>query len=370
MSKTRKSKCFIPTTLAEVSTEWLTEIMSREHPKVEVIAAQVGDFFGHKQNKARVKVKYNDAGRKAKLPTSLVVKGGFKGKSDTGPASGLDIGLELELLAYAELVPHLKVNTPRCFGVSFDAKNYNGAMVLQDLAPTGATFLNDTLCLSYPQAAAFLDAMARYHAQWLGGPEMEKGGKFGPESAVGQRGDRLHHEYIDHLVRPEYWDTFVALPRGSSLPRALQDAGRVAAAQAKMIELHGACAKTIVHGDEHMGNVYLDAKGRPGFLDWCSRREPWVVSFTYFLMSTVDALDRRQWERPLLQYYLERLTHFGAHAPGFDEAWFMYRCTLVFPFLTWFNNSAKWQPESINTRHTMRAALAMLDHDTFGLLGV
>ena len=64
------------------------------------------------------------------------------------------------------------------------------------------------------------------------------------------------------------------------------------------------------------------------------------------------------------------LARYGGGAPSFDEAWYLYRCTAVFPFLTWFNNSAKWQPESVNTRNTMRAALAMIDHDTFGLLGV
>lgn len=137
-----------------------------------------------------------------------------------------------------------------------------------------------------------------------------------------------------------------------------------------MILMHSACAQTMVHGDEHLGNLYIDAKGKPGFLDWCSRRVPWVYSFTYFLLITIDTFDRRQWEKPLLEFYLERLRRYGATPPGFEEAWLMYRCTAVLPFLIWFNNSPKWQSESVNTRNTMRAAMAMIDHDTFGLLGV
>jgi Ser/Thr protein kinase RdoA (MazF antagonist) len=161
----------------------------------------------------------------------------------------------------------------------------------------------------------------------------------------------------------------VTQPRGAALPRQLQDATRVSAAQQKLNELLRGCSQTIVHGDEHLGNLYLDSDGNAGFIDWCARREPWVIGFTYFLISTLDALDRRRWEEPLLQYYLSRLAHHGAQPPSFAEAWLLHRCTTLYPMLTWFNNSAKWQPESVNTRNCMRAALAVIDHNVLDLLG-
>ncbi|MDT4861413.1 hypothetical protein FQZ97_960190 [compost metagenome] len=95
-----------------------------------------------------------------------------------------------------------------------------------------------------------------------------------------------------------------------------------------------------------------------------------MIGFTYFLLSTLDVLDRRAWELPLLQRYLARLTECGAQAPSFDDAWHQYRCTSLFPLLTWVNNSAKWQPEAVNTRNAMRAAWAVVDHDALNLLGV
>lgn len=360
----------IPDTLADVTPEWLSETLCARFPGVEVVSADVGDFFGYKPNKARVQVSYNEAGRRAGLPESLIVKGGFGGAAPGETLSGLDIGLELELLAYAELVPHLDANTPRCLAVRFDPERYRGAMLIEDLAPTGARFLHHAPALSYAQAAAFLDAQARFHAPWLDSPELMSGGHFGPESGLGRRTARLHEGYLDKLVRPEFWDSVIALPRGAALPRLLQEPQRIAAAQERMNELHRACTQTIVHGDEHLGNLYIGADGSPGFIDWCARREPWVIGFTYFLLSTLDALDRRQWERALLQHYLDRLQHYGAKAPDFDEAWQAYRCTALFPFLTWLNNSPKWQPEAINTRNTMRAALAVIDHGTLSLLDV
>lgn len=356
----------IPSCLADLTPAWFSHALAARFPGVHVSEARTDGFMGYKPNKARFQLSYRVA---AGAPPSVVVKGGFK-KPDDGQASGLDIGVELELLAYQELVPHLNVRTPDCFFVTFDPERYEGIMVLQDLLPEGAVFLSKVQNLDYAQAAAFLEAQAKFHAPWLNSPAFTEPGPLGPGSNLDQRTIRLHEGYLDRLVRPEYWDKFLALPRGATLPAALRDAGRIAAAQAKMNALHRGAAPTIVHGDEHLGNLYLDAQGRPGFIDWCARREPWVLGFTYFLLSTVDALHRREWERPLLALYLDRLARFGASPPGFEEAWFLYRCTTIFPMLTWLNNSAVWQPEPVNTRNTARAALAVIDHDALRLLGV
>jgi hypothetical protein len=370
MNTSTDTTCFIPTHAEEITPAWLTGVMAKHAPGAQVLSAQIGDFFGHKPNKVRVKVEYNEAGRKAGLPTSLVAKGAFKNKSGQHALSDLDLGMELELAAYADVVPHLPwVKTPRCFSVSFDAESHSGMLVLEDLDLVGAVFLRQASSLSYAQACAFIDLQARLHAQWMDSPEFEAGGRFGPGSSLRLRSDRLHTEYLSQLTRPEYWDSFLAQPRGAILPRLLQDPDRVAMAQAKMAEVHRSCAHTLAHGDEHLGNLYLDAAGQPGFIDWCARREPWAIGYIYLVVSCLDPLDRRQWEVPLLCRYLDGLTRHGAKAPSFEEAWYAYRCTMLFPFLVWISNSAKWQPESINARNTMRAALAMLDHDVFTLLG-
>jgi Phosphotransferase enzyme family len=338
-----------------------------------VKSVSVSNFIGHKPNKARVQVEYNAAGKKAGLPASLFVKGGFKGVNNetvSGIDAGLDIGTEVELLAYHGLVSHLEVNTPQVFAVMFDQKSYSGIVVMEDLALANVTFLKSSPGLSYVQAAAFVDALARIHAPWMNSPQFAAGGQFGPSSSLAECSARLKDGYINHMATTPRWADYVALPRGAAMPCMFQDAARVAAAQKKMNELHQACARTIVHGDEHLGNLYLDAKGNPGFIDWCARIEPWAISVSYFLVVTIDTMDRRQWERPLLHLYLERLARYGATVPNFEEAWLMYRCTTLYPFLVWFINSAKWQPEAVNTRNTVRGALAMMDHDTFDLLGV
>ncbi|MCK8683279.1 phosphotransferase family protein [Pseudomonas umsongensis] len=364
------SQPLIPTRLDQVDATWLSHVLSLRHPGVQVTHVQVSDFLGYKPNKARLHLRYNTVGEHAGLPASMIVKGGFKRTPSGEELSGLDIGLELELQAYQELVPHLNARTPDCFYVHFDPRQYDGVMLIEDLDPSGATFLKHRNCLALHEAEAFIDAMAQLHAPWLDGVAFAEGTQFGPQSPLNERTERLQREYLDQMVHPQRWDALMALPRGAALPRQLQDPQRLAAALQCMKALHRNCAQTLVHGDEHLGNLYFDAQGNAGFIDWCARRQPWVVGFTYFLLSCLDALDRRAWERPLLQRYLVGLEACGAQAPSFDEAWLLHRSTCVFPLLTWVNNSAKWQPESINTRNALRAAWAVVDHDTLNLLGV
>jgi hypothetical protein len=360
----------IPTRLAHVDADWLTQVLNRQHPGVEVEGVDVSDFLGYKPNKARLSLRYNRAGQEAGLPASLIVKGGFKHAPDGQELSGLDIGLELELMAYRDLVPSLQALTPRNYYVNFDAERYDGVMLIEDLTPQGAVFLKERSCLERHEAEAFIDAMARQHAPWLDGKAFAEGGQFGPQSALAERTERLQQKYLDQLVHPERWPTLMAQPRGAALPKMLQDPTRLAAAHQQLKSVLKNAAQTIVHGDEHLGNLYLDAQGKAGFIDWCARREPWVIGFTYFLISTLDALDRRQWERPLLQRYLQGLKACGARPIEFDAAWYLYRCTTLFPLLTWVNNSAQWQPEAVNTRNAMRAAWAVVDHDVLNLLAV
>jgi len=126
----------------------------------------------------------------------------------------------------------------------------------------------------------------------------------------------------------------------------------------------------VVHGDEHLGNLFVEPDGRPGFYDLLARGEAWPLGIARFLVPTLDVLDRRAWERSLLAGYLRDLERFGAPVPAFEEAWLAYRCATICPLMVWLNNSSAWQPEATNTANAARASAAVLDHDAFALLGL
>jgi hypothetical protein len=116
--------------------------------------------------------------------------------------------------------------------------------------------------------------------------------------------------------------------------------------------------------------LFVEPDGTPGLYDFLARGEAWPLSLARFLIPTLDILDRRAWERPLLSGYLRDLRQFGVAAPDFEEAWLAYCAASICPLMVWLNNSSAWQPEATNTANAARAATAVLDHDAFGLLGL
>jgi len=125
----------------------------------------------------------------------------------------------------------------------------------------------------------------------------------------------------------------------------------------------------LLHGDEHLGNLYIEPDGRPGFLDWQVKRAPWSQGVSYFMVGGLDSGDRRNWERGLLAHYLDRLAANGVKAPSFEHAWLSYRRDILYGFLVWVVNDSQYQSEIVNVANTVRFGTAMLEHDTLGLLG-
>src|SRR5262249_60671077 len=79
--------------------------------------------------------------------------------------------------------------------------------------------------------------------------------------------------------------------------------------------------QTYVHGDTHIGNVFLDG-GRVGFHDWgLSRVSTPLRDVSYFLTMSVDPDQRAKSERSLLRQYLDALRSAGGPSIDFDAAW-------------------------------------------------
>lgn len=199
----------------------------------------------------------------------------------------------------------------------------------------------------------------------------DAGGAMAPGTMAAENRHMVNQVYFPTFFDQAQWESFVALPRGRVLPRCFQDMARSRAAWEVMWKLLGQSAMVVIHGDEHLGNLYVGGQGRPGVIDWVARPEHWPVGLSYFLLCALDIADRRMWKRPFLAHYLTRLAAYGVGGvPSMEEAWFLYRCATLFPTMTWLNNSAVWQPEAINTANMARSVAAVLDHDALALLGV
>lgn len=357
-----------PLRYADVTAEWMTQALRHKWPTVTVTDIKHGPIFGFKQNKFRVEVSYDEAGRKLGLENTFIVKGNFPGEND--PSTGSAWAMANELRSIRDIAPLVDApRMPESYHIIVGEEA--SSVVMEDLTPKGAVFFDAFTTLSLGQAMAFMDAFARMHASTWNSERFQPGGDMGPGTFAGENRRLVNEVYFPSFFNPENWQSYVNLPRGRALPNKFQDLATAEKAWQRMWEVLRQAAMVIIHGDEHLGNLYVDADGQAGVIDWVARPEHWPFGISYFMLCSLDIPDRRRWERALLSHYLTRLRFYGApDVPAFEEAWFLYRCSTFYPVVTWLNNSGAWQPEAINTANAVRAATAAMDHDVLNLLGV
>ena len=351
----------------DVTADWLTEALQPTWPGVKVAALKRGPVFGHKKNKFRVEAVYDLAGPHPQV-RHFIVKGNFPGEND--PSTGAAWAMASEVRAIRDIAPQIAAPAmPACYRITVG--NDASDILMEDLTPRGAIFFDAFHPLNLSQAMAFMDSFARMHASSWNSPAFQPGGAMGPETVGGENRRMLHEMYFPSFFRAESWNSYVERPRGRALPRAFQDLARAETAWHRMWGVLRQSAMVIIHGDEHLGNLFVEADGTPGVIDWVGRPEHWVIGIVYFMLCALDVIDRRRWETAMLAHYLSRLRAYGvSDVPSFEEAWFLYRCASFYPVVTWLNNSSVWQPEAINTANAVRATFAAVEHDAYGLLGV
>ena len=339
-----------------VTASWLTEILSQDTPGLVVEEALFKGHISGASSKLRMRLRTN----RNDYPAAIVVKAGLEAHSPAMRSMH-----DNEMHAYRDLIPTLEVNAPRCLYAGPDW-NGNSMVVLEDLDDRGVNFLSLQQPIGFDLARKFLTGLARIHARWWASPALAS-----PQFAwVPDTSEARFHHYFDIASDPAAFGGFVQSPRGAAMPVAMHDAPRIVAAHRAMREHHRSMPSTIAHGDMHLGNLYTDADGTPGFLDWQPRLAPWSLDVSYFIIAGLDLVDRRRWEGALLQHYLEQLEMLGIDGPPFDDAWAAYRRDTVWGLLIWLLNGTQFQTEARNTAAATRFAMAMVDHDVFRLLCV
>jgi len=126
---------------------------------------------------------------------------------------------------------------------------------------------------------------------------------------------------------------------------------------------------SVLHGDPHTGNVYLDRTDRPCFFDWETvQTGNWAQDVAYHLGTVLAIEDRRANEQELVRYYLSELAEHGGPAFDFEEGYELYRRSFSHGYFFWVITTIRGRDEVL--AHMPRLASAMKDHATYRLLGV
>lgn len=357
----------LPVTVEEITDDWLAQALGPGDSTLRLKSVtRLGDLPGT-ASKVHLRIEYEESQESDDLPETCWVKGGFAEHSRMmAPIYAI------ESRFYREIAPLLDLELPRCYFAEEDPDLPQAVVILEDLQRPDIEICTVHKPLTFAQAATNLDSQARLHARWWDSPDLERGGVLDWVKHQDPMPDLPEGIYARGQLAPDTYATFMELPRGAGVSKQFHDNARMAAAMEALRPVDRDGPRCLLHADAHLGNMYFTGDGRPGFLDWQALAVgSYSHDVTYFIVSALDVATRAQWEKPLLMYYLERLRAYGASpVPDFETAWRSYVKHIVYGLFYWLVNPEAFQTESNNCAVASRFAIAALEHDTLGQLGV
>lgn len=349
----------LPVTIEEITPEWLTAALRAQVPDVTVKGCEIVDMIRGTCTKIRLRLDLDEAGRSAGIPERVILKGGFEPHS-----RDLDFMHEKEVRGYRDVLPVLGLPSPKSWFADFDAGRRQGIVIMEDLVVRGVSFCDPLVPQGYDAVARRLEVLAGYHAQTYGSAELQPGGKWGwvKPSLIDQAA------YHRELLTADMWNVYIGSPRGAAASVRFHDQAWMRGALDRMARFGATLPQALLHCDTHLGNLYVDRDGAPGFFDSLPVQAPPMKEVAYHLACALDTADRARWEHALVGHYLDALRRHGIDAPSFDDAMRQYGIFLAFAYSVFIVNAEIFQPEPVNTAYTARISAAMIDHDTIGLL--
>jgi hypothetical protein len=339
----------VPDTLDEaLSPDWLTAALSKRFPGVRVTEVTPGPVISRVSTNARFQIECA-GGPPAGLSPHLCIKGYFTDAGLPSRRAG-----EPEVCFYRDLAEPTGVRTLRCVYADVDATTHHGVVITEDVVVEGGTFLDARSDYVPAQVAESLGVLAHLHAATWGDAPIAQAAWLQPRMAGVLEGRGLKE------IRYNFDG-----PIGAGVPLEVRDAERLVNGYRSLAGLMvSAQPAAVLHGDAHVGNVFLDARGLPSFVDWqLVQRGAWYVDVGYHIASALTVDDRRKAERELLAHYLDRLSAAGVGRPSWDEAWRGMRRGVVYGFFLW-GITQKVDP-AITTVLLERLGTAAADHDAF-----
>jgi hypothetical protein len=325
-----------PTTLEEVpisadnlTSEWLTAALCREHPGAAVTGFDLGGGSDGTSARRAVTVRYNAAGAEAGLPVDVYTK------SSPRLTSRILIGLTgaagAEALFYTSIRKHLNVGAPAGYYGTWDRRTNRSMVLIEDIAKTrGATFGNAATHVDRAAAESMVREMAAYHGQMWEDPRLDREWTELKDAETWQVGFNVK-------TRFDIGSIYGFGRAGEVIPaelRARKSEIWPAAMRSLGINVRG--PQTLLHQDTHPANWFRLPDGTRGLYDWQGiAKGGWALDYSYAISAGLEVDDRRAWERDLLELYVEELARTGGPSLSFEQAWLQYRQQMFHGYIFW-----------------------------------
>jgi len=341
----------LPLEVEELTPEWFSTTLGKS-------VTHVGLIDNHSGTTGRAHVSL--AGEPGIPPTAFVKLAPF---DERQRAFVTKVGMGVaEARFYRDLAHELPVRVPGVFYAETDGDRY--VMVLEDLVASGCRFPNPDDPDIEARALDIVTELAALHARYWESPRFADGGDLAWLASRGTGGGDGGSPFVRMAVEAV----------GDRLPPSFRQIADLYLARASDItRLWNEGPRTLVHGDPHLGNLFVDVpKGdRTGFLDWAMiGRSPGMRDVAYVLCNSIPAEVRADNERSLIDHYCRLLGDAGI-AVDPHAMWDQYR---LFALYSWVSAAStagmgsKWQPLHIGLGGTRRATAACEHLDCVGLV--
>jgi aminoglycoside phosphotransferase (APT) family kinase protein len=343
----------IPGRVDQLTAAWFSEVLDVGVTRVEVIDAHSGTT-----GRARVRLVGG-----ADVPDTVFVKLQPFEPEQQRFLRMVGMGTA-EARIYSTVGHELPVRVPRVWHADADEADASFVMVLEDLVASGCRFpsVDDDDVLDV--ARSLVDELAALHATywgrdlaWLPAHALNPSGGEEQRSETAAAGAAMVQSALDQFA--------------DDMPPVFGRIGELYVEHYRDIAaiwLEG--EQTLVHGDPHMGNLFVD-DGRTGLLDWAVvGRYAGMRDVAYFLCNSLPTDVRRAEEQMLLSRYRSKLASSGI---DLDEqaAVDQYRLFAVYSWVSATTTAAmgdRWQPIEIGMSAMARTSEAIDDLDVVGRL--
>jgi hypothetical protein len=340
----------VPATLEQaLDADWLSTVLAPVSSGQQVVAVETVEVIKTVATKVRFAVTFAGGARE-----QFCLKGLLDVDEMTARGGSTCV---LEADFYGKVAPTIDVRVPDCVATVIDREAQQGVIVMRDLIADGARFCSALEAFTPDQAAQSLDQLARLHAGsgFLAGADWIR-----PRAA-----ELARMTYIT----PEMLQEMLEGPRGVNLTPAVRSGERLVTAMRTLADRDQTRPQFLVHGDSHAGNIFRDAAGGSGLIDWqLLQRGGWSLDVAYHLCAVLPVEVAETDERRLLNDYLAGMRARGFAMPDDEEAWAQYREAVIYGYYLWAITRRVDPP--IIVQFTDRLGRAVMRHESHALLGV
>jgi hypothetical protein len=346
---------------ANLTCEDVESALSAACPNVHVTGVRVLDRHSGTTARARLSVEYADADRDDAAPDSVFVK-----TVPDSAAGRVFVNLmklaSTEVRFYLEIAPSLPISVPHAWRAVFEESSGAFLLILEDLTARGAHFADISEPADLDTARRAVETLGRLHAAFWNSPRFDADLSW--LRAPGPRpGLRLERCLCRALVGRGVARFVEAVP-----PEIHRATSRLIRARDRLEHAWSEGPQTLLHGDSHIGNMYL-LGDTAGLLDWqVAQRGQGMRDVSYFLVTSLTRELRRAHERELIDLWRAVLEDEGVEAPTSEAAWRQHRLHAIYAWIGSAVTAAAGdlQPEPIARAGLSRASVALVELDSLG----